>query len=73
MNITITNGTNGSKIINGDGNIALGEIKGEGTGVVNKFAEEVDPSCINRRILSKYGWQSSKTKTTGFKSCQIKR
>jgi hypothetical protein len=59
--------------VNGTGNIALGEIKGEGVGVVSKFAEVVDPSCINRRILSKYGWTPTKTRTTGFKSCQIKR
>lgn len=60
-------------VIRGSGNIALGEIKGEGSGVLSKFAEDIDPACINRRILSKYGWTPTKTRTTGFKSCQIKR
>ena len=68
----ITDGI-GDAIINGTGNIILGEIKGEGSGVLSKFSESINPACVNRRILSKYGWTSTKTRTTGFKSCQIKR
>lgn len=60
-------------IVKGTGTISLGELKGGGVGVVTKYSEKIDPSCLNRRILDRYGWDPTQTPTKTFKNCNIQR
>lgn len=61
-------------VIQMSGNITLNELNAEGQIAVTKFAEDVDPTCRNRRILNKYGWVPTRTPKPprGFKNCKIK-
>jgi len=43
-------------------------------GTVNgDFTSITDPSCLNNRLLSKYGWEPTNTPTKTFSNCKPKR
>ncbi len=59
--------------IRGSGSFLVGA-NFDANGIIGgTFVSIVDPSCLNRRILSKYGWESTTTPTKTYSKCDPKR
>lgn len=60
-------------IVYGTGLMSFNEISGNGNGIITRISDIIDPRCVNKRILDKYGWDPVVTQTRTFTKCNIKR